>query len=437
MTILSRGLSKCHCTPSGESILLANTPEPLAAPSTGMITRSKLSNHPRKSYRTRSTPSRSACKTPNRRAKAASFSDTKSSRDEQNSPHSTDRDPDKLFVIDSLLKCKETKGNISYLVHWKGYNKNQSTWEPKEALPTALIDEFHRKSKPSKRTSKKKKLKDSLIRVWKELGVEVEKRVESCTRSGSSITLGTITLSPFSSASELIHCLPVSDDDGKRAFASSIDLCTKLRHSSKSFAGVCLTDQECPFFAACTLFHRPLVVFKDLSATTYTPIIPDQPLSHTIYVAHTTVGKRFVPFIPVEYDEPPADAKGDFSAPFSSPADPAALPTFKPAPPVTGNWGESKAIQVQASFQNAILATALWRKNIFTLPSGHVGNLFVKEKARLFEAVVNETPLQGVAMAAAVVMETLLLQRTSQHSRSKDNSKTFTTPALTVGKRED
>ena len=110
-----------QATQSGESILLANTPEPLAAPSTGVITRSKHSKQPRKSYRTRSIPRRSACKTPNRRAKAASFSDTKSSRVEQNSPHSTDRDPDKLFVIDSLLKCKETKGSISYLVHWKGY----------------------------------------------------------------------------------------------------------------------------------------------------------------------------------------------------------------------------------------------------------------------------------------------------------------------------
>ena len=250
--------------------------------------------------------------------------------------------------------------------------------------------------------------------------MEVEKRVESCTRSGSSVTFGTITLSPFSSASELILCLPDSGVDAKSAFASSIELCTSLRRSQESFAAICLTDQECHYYAACTLFHRSIVVFKGLSATTYAPVNPDQPLSHTIYVAHTPVGDRFVPFIPVAEDAP-ADANVDIAAPFSSPVDPAALPAFKPAPPVTGNWGESKAIEVQASFQNAILATALWRKKIFTLPSGQVGNLFVKEKVRLF----NETPLQGVAMAAAVVMETLLLQRTSHHSRSKDNIKTL------------
>ena len=57
-----------------------------------------------------------------------------------------------------------------------------------------------------------------------------------------------------------------------------------------------------------------------------------------------------------------------------------------------------------------------WKRYIFRLPFGHVGNCVVKELTRLFNAFANAS-----ALKADVVLPTLLLQRTHAKSRLKED----------------
>ena len=54
------------------------------------------------------------------------------------------------YEVEEILDSKMYRGKLKYLVHWKGYPKEERTWEPESNLTHAdeLIKEFHRK-KPS------------------------------------------------------------------------------------------------------------------------------------------------------------------------------------------------------------------------------------------------------------------------------------------------
>jgi len=60
-----------------------------------------------------------------------------------------------------------------------------------------------------------------------------------------------------------------------------------------------------------------------------------------------------------------------------------------------------------------------WPKNLFKLPSGHVGKAFVHEKARLLEAMTPGNPLEPIALKSVALMEHLLLQKTKHNSKRK------------------
>ena len=53
----------------------------------------------------------------------------------------------------------------------------------------------------------------------------------------------------------------------------------------------------------------------------------------------------------------------------------------------------------------------LWRKNIFQVPYGNVGDAFVKELTCLFHSYAVSSCLKSIALHAAIVMPTLLLQK--------------------------
>ena len=58
-----------------------------------------------------------------------------------------------------------------------------------------------------------------------------------------------------------------------------------------------------------------------------------------------------------------------------------------------------------------------WRKNVFSVPFGKVGKIFVSELARLFRAYAEGSSLESVALKAVSVFSALSLQK--PHSRSK------------------
>ena len=60
-----------------------------------------------------------------------------------------------------------------------------------------------------------------------------------------------------------------------------------------------------------------------------------------------------------------------------------------------------------------------WRPNLFLLPTGRVGELFIKELCRLFSNYANVSSLESVTFKAAFLFPRLILQRTSAKLRTK------------------
>ena len=59
-----------------------------------------------------------------------------------------------------------------------------------------------------------------------------------------------------------------------------------------------------------------------------------------------------------------------------------------------------------------------WKRNMIKVPSGKAGNFFVKELTRLFQAYVSDSALQSVALKAAMVLPSLVLQKPSKKSKN-------------------
>ena len=63
-----------------------------------------------------------------------------------------------------------------------------------------------------------------------------------------------------------------------------------------------------------------------------------------------------------------------------------------------------------------------WRRNMFKVPSGRVGDSFVKELARLFQAYADSSSLEPIALYSALVMS-VLLQKPPGKIAAKDLTK--------------
>ena len=62
-----------------------------------------------------------------------------------------------------------------------------------------------------------------------------------------------------------------------------------------------------------------------------------------------------------------------------------------------------------------------WKRNVFKVPSGKVGKAFVFELAHLFNAYVEASTLESVAITAAMTLPSLLLQKPHHLSKVKDH----------------
>ena len=63
-----------------------------------------------------------------------------------------------------------------------------------------------------------------------------------------------------------------------------------------------------------------------------------------------------------------------------------------------------------------------WRRNLFSLPSGSAGKLFIRESTRLMNAWSMHSTLRPIAMKLLMIMPSLLLQKVSPKSKAKDHS---------------
>ena len=66
------------------------------------------------------------------------------------------------------------------------------------------------------------------------------------------------------------------------------------------------------------------------------------------------------------------------------------------------------------------LTIVFWRKNLFLLPSGKAGRKFIGEVSRLMSEWLHDLPLKDIAFKAIMVIPSLLLQKPSQKSKSKE-----------------
>ena len=66
-----------------------------------------------------------------------------------------------------------------------------------------------------------------------------------------------------------------------------------------------------------------------------------------------------------------------------------------------------------------------WRKNLFLLPTEKAGKLFIDELTKLFNAWIDDSTLKKIAITGVMIMPSLLLQKPSKESKSKDHPKSL------------
>ena len=111
------------------------------------------------------------------------------------------------------------------------------------------------------------------------------------------------------------------------------------------------------------------------------------------------------------------------AAPDYSPEDDR-LPPFGAAHEPTFKWSDKvSGDRFAAAILDAYGEVVKWKRNVFLIPSGKVGDHFVSETSRLLRAFGESTPLESVAFTAVMVMPHLLLQKPHSRSKVKDHVK--------------
>ena len=84
------------------------------------------------------------------------------------------------------------------------------------------------------------------------------------------------------------------------------------------------------------------------------------------------------------------------------------------------SWQDISGQEFGTSIDDARSQTVHWIPNLFILPSGNCGEIFVAELARLFEAYATESPIETSAITAVMIMPTLF-QKPHAKSKTRDH----------------
>ena len=84
-------------------------------------------------------------------------------------------------------------------------------------------------------------------------------------------------------------------------------------------------------------------------------------------------------------------------------------------------WGDVPSYEVEASINSMYEQIVHWRKNLFMVPSGAAGKSYIKEVTRLINSWNENSPLKSIALKAVHIMPSLLLQKPSKNSKTKDH----------------
>ena len=97
------------------------------------------------------------------------------------------------------------------------------------------------------------------------------------------------------------------------------------------------------------------------------------------------------------------------------------LPPFSEMSASHFMWGNRDGVSFTDAVDKAYNEAVHWKRNLFMVPSGKAGKQFVKELARLFQAFADQTPLERIALKAAMLMPMLLLQKPHATSKAKEH----------------
>ena len=97
------------------------------------------------------------------------------------------------------------------------------------------------------------------------------------------------------------------------------------------------------------------------------------------------------------------------------------LPDFEPSSIPVFNWGSVDSDTFCHSLEASYSEVVHWRNNSFKIPSGNVGKKFVLELARLFRSAGEGSSLESIALKAAFTFCTLVTQKPTRTSKSKDH----------------
>ena len=100
------------------------------------------------------------------------------------------------------------------------------------------------------------------------------------------------------------------------------------------------------------------------------------------------------------------------------------LPSFNSATAPDFTWGSSVngsdfCDQIQRAYESIVH----WKHNLFLVPFGSVGSQFVTELAKLYDGYGSASPLESIALKAAMVLPPLLFQKPHRQSRSREHIK--------------
>ena len=84
-------------------------------------------------------------------------------------------------------------------------------------------------------------------------------------------------------------------------------------------------------------------------------------------------------------------------------------------------WGVLQGLQIRQAVDSIYKRVVLWKKNMFKVPKGKIGERFIEEVANTINFFNSGSNLESVAISMTLIIFPLLLQKPSKSSKAKDH----------------